>query len=131
MGVFADVVAPMISATYLPTDDFWYRPDPRGDSTQAGYPVNPDTALRQSTVNACVGLISDMIGSLPLHVYRRLDNGGKERATTHPAYNLLHRQPLFRGLPLVRPAMQQVISGVRRRAFLAAVVEPAVHVQRE
>jgi HK97 family phage portal protein len=91
-----------IGATYHETDDFWYRADPRmggGGDTMAGYPVGPDTALRQSTVNACVGLISDMVGSLPLHVYRRLDNGGKERATGHPAYTLLHRRPNQRQTP--------------------------------
>ena len=100
MGLITSVLTGRpIGASYSEVSDFWYRPVTDAGSTQAGYPVNPDTALRQSTVNACVGLISDMIGALPLHVYRRLDNGGKERATTHPAYTLLHRKPNQRQTP--------------------------------
>jgi len=93
MGVFASVIAPVFRATYEPWDDFWFQKDPRGSATESGYPVSPDTAMRLSTVYACVGLISDMVGSLPLLVYRRLDNEGKERATTNPLYNVLKRQP--------------------------------------
>ncbi len=93
MGLFMDLLGPAVGATYNPWDDFWYQKDPRGTTTHSGYPVSADTAMRLSTVYSCVGLISDMIGSLPLLVYRRLDNGGKERARMNPLFNLLHRQP--------------------------------------
>ena len=36
--------------------------------------------------------ISEGVSQLPLHVYERGDNGGKKRATDHPAYSLLHDQ---------------------------------------
>lgn len=61
-----------------------------GTTTDAGAMVNETTALKFSAVFACTRVISETIGSLPLNVYKRLPNGGKQRATEHPLYNLLH-----------------------------------------
>ena len=56
----------------------------------AGVSVGPDTALKISTVYACVGLLSETIAGLPLVIYRWLENeGGRERARNHPLYKLL------------------------------------------
>lgn len=64
-----------------------------GDST-AGIAVDPDTALKVSTVFACVGLLSETIASLPLVIYRYMENDmGRERARNHPLYEVLHSQP--------------------------------------
>ena len=63
-----------------------------GSQTVAGVPVTADTALSFATVFACVRVLSESVGSLPLILYRR--NGeGKERATDHPLYSLLHDAP--------------------------------------
>lgn len=60
----------------------------------SGVSVSPETALKVSTFYACVGLISETIASLPLIIYRLLDNdAGRERARNHPIYDLLRRQP--------------------------------------
>lgn len=85
-------------ATYEPTSDFWYKPDPRfgGGTTEAGMLVSPESSMRLGAVFACVGLIADMVGSLPLILYRRLEDDGKERATTQPLYNVLRRRPNVR-----------------------------------
>lgn len=58
----------------------------------AGLDVNPKTAEGLSAVYACVSSIAETVGSLPLIVYRRTD-AGRERATEHPLYRLLHDQP--------------------------------------
>lgn len=64
-----------------------------GDSL-AGIAVGPDTALKISTVYACVGLLSETIASLPLVVFRYLENeAGRERAKNHSLYPILHDQP--------------------------------------
>lgn len=76
-----------------PLDDFWYRPAGSLGPSSAGVAVTQDTALRISTVWACATLISEAIGSLPLITYRRTADGGKERATNHPLYELLHDTP--------------------------------------
>lgn len=54
--------------------------------------VTPTTAETLSTVQACVSAISETIASLPLSVYRRTD-AGREKATDHPLYRVLHDQP--------------------------------------
>src|SRR5690606_41822611 len=59
----------------------------------SGVSVTPSTAMRSTAVYACVRLLAESIASLPLHLYRRLPNGGKERATDHPLYRLLRSQP--------------------------------------
>ena len=61
--------------------------------TEAGVMVSDDSAMRFATVHACVRVISEDVAALPLHVYRRLDGGGKQRATEHPLYELLHNRP--------------------------------------
>ncbi len=59
----------------------------------AGVAVTPDTALTYGAVYACVRVLAETLGSLPLITYRRLPGGGKERATDHPLYPLLHDAP--------------------------------------
>lgn len=46
-----------------------------------------------STVYACVAAISETIASLPLILYKRTDDDGRERASEHPLYRVLHDQP--------------------------------------
>lgn len=74
------------------TDPLWWG-GAAGESI-AGIAVGPETALKISTVYACVGLISETIASLPLVIYRWLENeDGRERARNHPLYRVLHDQP--------------------------------------
>lgn len=65
---------------------------PRTGETAAGIPVDENTALNLGTVFACVRVLSETIGSLPLRVYRRLPDG-KEADDTHPLYSILHDTP--------------------------------------
>ena len=61
--------------------------------TEAGVNVTPMAALGVPTVLACVNAISRSMASLPLKTYRRLPGGGKQAATEHPLYYLLHDAP--------------------------------------
>ena len=63
--------------------------------TDAGVPMSEDQAMRLATVQACVRVrvLSEDVAALPLHIYRRTKDGGKERATDHPLYHLLHDAP--------------------------------------
>jgi HK97 family phage portal protein len=61
-------------------------------NTAAGKYVSDEGAFRQVTYLACVQLIAESVGMLPLILYRRLERG-KERATNHPLYDLLHSLP--------------------------------------
>ena len=64
-----------------------------GRTTAAGVHVTEERALQQSAVFACTRIISEGVASLPLKLYRRLPGGGKQPATEHPLYHLLHDEP--------------------------------------
>ena len=59
----------------------------------AGIAVNEKTALGLSAWWACVQVISEDVAGLPLLTYQRLQPKGKERATNHPLYDVLHNEP--------------------------------------
>jgi HK97 family phage portal protein len=54
--------------------------------------VTPQAAETLSTVSACVSAISETIGSLPLHLYKRTPEG-RERTTEHSLARVLHDAP--------------------------------------
>jgi HK97 family phage portal protein len=64
-----------------------------GTRTPAGIRVTADNSMACSAYTACIRVISDAVSALPLHVYERMANGGKAKATAHPVYRLLHQQP--------------------------------------
>jgi HK97 family phage portal protein len=49
--------------------------------------------MQNTAVYACVRILAEAVASLPLHVYRYKDDGGKERDSNHPLYSLLHNAP--------------------------------------
>lgn len=61
----------------------------------AGVTVTPEVALAQSAVFACVRVIAETIGSLPLKIYTKKEGGGKEPVDTHPLYPILHTSPNY------------------------------------
>lgn len=61
--------------------------------TYSGSVVTPESAMRASAVYACVRILSSSMASLPFRLYRRLPDGGRERATDHPLYPLLAALP--------------------------------------
>lgn len=63
-----------------------------GYRSVAGANINPHTALRISGWYAGVQIISGAVASLPAITYERLQRG-KNRATAHPVYRILHDQP--------------------------------------
>lgn len=56
----------------------------------AGPAVTPTSAMSVPVVKACVELIAGAIGSLPVKVYQRASAGGRDEATEHSAYALVH-----------------------------------------
>lgn len=64
-----------------------------GRQNKTGYNVDADSALGQSAVFACVRVISETIASLPLMVYKRRKDGGKDVADGHWLYPFLHDSP--------------------------------------
>ncbi|MCW5733479.1 MAG: phage portal protein [Enhydrobacter sp.] len=64
-----------------------------GSQTAAGIMASPTRAMRCVPVYAGVRVISETVGSLPLHLYKRRGDGGKDRASNHKLYRLLHDRP--------------------------------------
>lgn len=52
--------------------------------------ITENTALTITTVWACVSLLSESVGILPIHLYRKTDTG-RESVRVHPALRLLKR----------------------------------------
>ncbi len=61
--------------------------------SSSGKLVNERTAMQMTAVYACVRILSEAVASLPVHLYRYNDSGGKEKAIDHPLYFLLHDEP--------------------------------------
>lgn len=61
-----------------------------GMPSDSGVPVNTQSALKYAPFWEAVNLISGDIGKLPLPVYKRLGDSGRERDRKHPAYYLLN-----------------------------------------
>lgn len=91
MGLLTRLATRAPRATFRDDDDFWYRPASR--DVDAGIDVSTTSALTLSAFWKGVRLLSETLGSLPCITYRRLDDGGKERAPQHPLYRRLKFQP--------------------------------------
>lgn len=61
-----------------------------GSETASGMCVNPEKALKNTSMFRAVSLISYAIGMLPLQL---IHEGSKEKASEHPLYRILHREP--------------------------------------
>ena len=64
-----------------------------GQATQTGVHITNDTAMAYSAVFNAVQIIAGSVASLPLVLYKRLSDGGREPALNHPLYSVLHNIP--------------------------------------
>ena len=74
-----------------PWGDFFF--EPVSARTGSGMRVSPDSALRLAAVYACVRVLSESLASLPLVIYQRRADGGKDKVTDHWLYRLLAKRP--------------------------------------
>lgn len=79
----AEAIAGSIPHGYIPieTHQRW-----------TGSAVDAATALNYITILQCVTILSETFASLPVFVYRRRSDGGRDRAEDHPLYRTLHDQ---------------------------------------
>ncbi len=75
--------------------DAWYKGEDiyAETPTASGAYVSEQSAMRISSVYACIKIISWTKASMPLITYRRMRPRGKERAHEHYNYSLLHDRP--------------------------------------
>ena len=105
-----------------PANDYWWSPSNQPDLSTA---VNAQTVVQIPEVYACLNVISQTIGSLPLLVYRRHSDGSKERLNDFPIARVLgvqaneliastafeFRAQMTWDLALHRNAFAEIISG--------------------
>jgi HK97 family phage portal protein len=91
MGLLTRVFDTKPQASYSDSHDFWYTD--LGAISKAGTLVSPETALKISAVYACVKVLAETVASLPLFIYRRRGDGGKDRDASHPLHTRLHYLP--------------------------------------
>lgn len=59
----------------------------------AGTNVNERSAMQMTAVYACVRVLAESIASLPLHLYKRGENGNREKDEDNDLFFLLHDEP--------------------------------------
>ena len=102
-----------------PADDFWY-----AQLGALGVPISPERAESLDAYFACQRVLAESVGILPLITYRRLANGGKERAVEDPRYDLLRWQP--DGRTTAQNFYEMIVLHlIRRGAFTALKVRGA------
>lgn len=74
-------------------EDDWLIQELGALRTSSGERISPASAIEYPPVMACVRVLSEVESSLTAHIYRDMDDGGREKAKGHPAYRLLHDEP--------------------------------------
>ena len=64
-----------------------------GPPVRSGVRVNEATAVRVPAVFAAVRVISETLAALPIHLYRKRDDGGRDMETGHRAAQLISGPP--------------------------------------
>ncbi|MCP3904779.1 MAG: phage portal protein [Planctomycetes bacterium] len=102
--------------------DFWYEQSAHG--TQAGIGVSSDSAMRISAVQSCIRLIARCKAMLPKFIYERVGKEGKQRASSHPLYDVMHDQPNRRQTAYERDEMQTAHLLLRGNAVDEVIAGP-------
>lgn len=102
------------AAARSPIDDFWYKPISYAASNGQ---VSADNAMRLAVVYACIRVLAETVGHVPLPLYHRRADGGKDRATDHWAYKLINLRPNAWQTPFEFREMMQGHLALRGNAY--------------
>jgi len=93
MSVMRALLAP-VAKRFHPSQDMDWSAVFGGQAAIAGMPApSIGESLALPSVFACIRVLGETVAGLPLITYRETRNGGRERATNHPLYRVLRRQP--------------------------------------
>ena len=105
-----------------PWGDFFF--EPVSARTGSGMRVSPDSALRLAAVYACVRVLSESLASLPLVIYQRRADGGKDKVTDHWLSRLLAKRPNRFQNPFEWREMLQGHLALRGNAYNQIITNP-------
>lgn len=78
----------------LTIDEFYERVvEKLGHRVHSGQKVTEETAFRYLTVYACIRVLAETLGSVPLQVLRSRPDGGADKLKDDPRWHLLHNEP--------------------------------------
>jgi len=103
----------------MPNTDLWDALT-GGGSSSSGERVNHKTALSLAAFWRGVNLIADSVAKLPLLIYRRSDDDGKQRDTKHPAFRLVRRRPndYMRAIDFIKTLQSHVVTTGNGYAYI-------------
>lgn len=90
MGYWTRVVEAIRGKTSMTIDEWWSEYGPTSASA-GGMAVTQLTALQVSTVQACVSIRAEDVAKLPVHVWRKKPNGGRDIVDDHPLERVLQK----------------------------------------
>jgi HK97 family phage portal protein len=105
--------APQASTGSLSDDRWWSGLSGLfgGWTSKSNQEVNETTAYSLAAYYAAIRVISEDVGKIPCILYRRMGRG-KERATDHPVYRLIHGSPNYYSTQIAfRSAQQAHLAG--------------------
>jgi HK97 family phage portal protein len=105
-----------------PYGEFWF--EPVSARTGSGMRVSPDSALRLAAVYACVRILAETMASLPLVIYQRRPDGGKDKVTDHWLYRLMAKRPNRFQNPFEWREMLQGHLALRGNAYNQIITNP-------
>lgn len=85
--------------------------------SSSGQMVTHKTALAIPVLQNCVSLLAESVAQLPLELYRRQPDGGRQAATDHPLYDILKHQPNGWQTPFEYRECGQMAAGLRGNAY--------------
>ncbi len=86
-------------------------------NTITGVRVSPESALAIPVLQNCVTLLSESAAQLPCEVFERKDEGRREAAVNHPAYDVLRYRPNPVQTPYERVELLQNHAGLRGNGY--------------
>ena len=100
-----------------------------GNKAGSGVMVTPKTAMQSTAVQACITLLAESVAQLPCELYRRTTNGGRERATDHPLYDVIHCSPNGWMTAFEYHEQNQGVLGLRGNCYNLIERSPSGHVE--
>lgn len=85
--------------------------------SNSGQVVTVKSALAIPVLQNCVSLLAESIAQLPVELYRRLPNGGREPAIDHPLYPILKHAPNDWQTPFEFREISQMSAGLRGNSY--------------
>ena len=136
MNIFKRIFSGEKRATTSSTSDPYLAEFFNQGSGISGY-VDKNRASGLAVGQACINAIAPVLASMPMHLYRRTGNGGREKAKDHPLYEVLHnvanphqnafevREYLLASLLINGNAFAQIVWNGRGQVTQLVPIEPS------